>query len=47
MKKIIKLKESDLQRIVKRVLTEQINTVGGGNISSTPPGGNISSTLYT
>jgi len=44
MKKIIKLKESDLQRIVKRVLTEQINTVGGGNISSTPPGGNISST---
>lgn len=39
MKKVIKLKESDLQRIVKRVLSEQLNTTVGGNISTTPPGG--------
>ena len=39
MKKVIKLKESDLQRIVKRVLSEQLNTSVGGNISTTPPGG--------
>jgi hypothetical protein len=39
MKKVIKLKESDLQRIVKRVLSEQLNTTVGTNISTTPPGG--------
>ena len=37
MKKVIKLKESDLQRIVKRVLSEQLNTSVGGQ--QEPPGG--------
>ena len=34
MKKIIKLKESDLQRIVKRVLTEQLTSNGEFNVVS-------------
>ena len=36
MKKLIKLKESDLQRIVKRVLSEQINTSVGGEEAVNP-----------
>jgi hypothetical protein len=36
MKKVIKLKESDLQRIVKRVLSEQLNTSVGGEEAVNP-----------
>ena len=38
MKKVIKLKESDLQRIVKRVLSEQLNTSVGGQQEPPPEG---------